>query len=42
MNPAALGLRFVMSRDDVDKSAKKLAQQVSDALVAQAGTGARP
>jgi hypothetical protein len=41
LNPAALGLRFVMSRDDVDKSAKKLAQQVSDALVAQAGLGPR-
>jgi hypothetical protein len=35
MNPALMGLRFVMSRDDLEKSAQKLAQQVSDAIVAQ-------
>jgi hypothetical protein len=37
MNPAAMGVRFVMSRDDLDKSAKKLAQEVSDTIAARAG-----
>jgi hypothetical protein len=41
MNPAAMGVRFVMSRDDLDKSAKKLAQQVSDTIAARAGISAR-
>ena len=41
MNPAMMAARFVMSRKDVDKNAKKLAQQVSDTVAARAkGTAA--
>ena len=41
MNPAMMAARFVMSRKDVDKNARKLAQQVSDAVAARA-KGAAP
>lgn len=39
LNPVAMGARFVMARKDVDKSAKKLAEQVADAIAARAGVG---
>jgi hypothetical protein len=37
LNPIAMGARFVMSRDDLDKSAKKLAEQVSAEIARRAG-----
>lgn len=37
LNPVAMGARFVMARKDVDKSAKKLAGEVADAIAARAG-----
>jgi hypothetical protein len=40
LNPVAMGARFVMSRKDVDKSAKKLAGEVADTIAARAGVPA--
>jgi hypothetical protein len=37
MNPVAMGARFVMSRDDMEKSARKLAAQVSADIARRAG-----